>query len=432
MEETVIRPTSLSGTISVPGDKSISHRSLLLNSMSTGAAQLSGLSFGEDVRSSINCLQQLGTVIKTCISNKTATITGVKRSGFRVPSKPLYAGNSGTTLRLLTGILAAQPFSSTITGDASLSSRPVKRIITPLTQMGGKITGRDNDSFPPLTIHGTNLSGIEYTMPVPSAQVKSCILLAGLLADGPTTIYQPVASRDHTERMLLAMGANISVSGNTIKLEPGPLKPVNTIVPGDISSAAFWIVAGCIHQNSRLKLSNVGINPTRSGLLKILTDMGANISIEPLSNQGGEPVAHITVSSSDLHGTDVSGDIVPSLIDEIPILSVAACFAIGPTTFRDASELRFKESDRIATTVSELRKLGAKIDEHSDGMTIHGVGSLDGGYCEGRNDHRLAMSLGIAGLASKDPVTVSGSEITSISYPSFWKELNKISTEHNV
>jgi len=432
LETTVNRPTSLQGTISVPGDKSISHRALLLNSMSSGPAKISGLSFGEDVRSSIECLKQLGTLIQTSIEAETATITGINRAGFRAPSNVLNAGNSGTTLRMLAGILTAQPFSSTISGDPSLLSRPVKRIITPLTKMGARISGRDNNSLPPLIIHGTKLSGIEYTLPIPSAQVKSCLLLAGLSADSPTTIHQPVPSRDHTERMLSAMGAKINVSGNTITLEPGPLAPVDTKIPGDISSAAFWMVAGCIHPNSKVKLVNVGINPTRSGILEILANMGADIVIEHSESQGGEPVADITASSSTLHGADISGDIVPSLIDEIPILSVAACFAEGTTTFHDAAELRMKESDRITTTVSELRKLGAKIDEHPDGMTIHGVGSLNGGICEGRNDHRLAMSLGIAGLASEEPISIFGAEISSVSYPSFWEDIERISTGNNV
>ena len=295
-----------------------------------------------------------------------------------------------------------------------------------------RISGRDNNSLPPLIIHGTKLSGMEYTLPIPSAQVKSCLLLAGLSADSPTTIHQPVPSRDHTERMLNAMGAKINVSGNTITLEPGPLAPVDTKIPGDISSAAFWMVAGCIHPNSKVKLINVGINPTRSGILKILANMGADILIEHSESQGGEPVADISASSSTLHGTDISGDIVPSLIDEIPILSVAACFAEGTTTFHDAAELRLKESDRITTTVVELRKLGAKIDEHPDGMTIHGVGSLHGGVCEANNDHRLAMSLGVAGLASEEPISILGAEIASVSYPSFWEEIGKISQGTNV
>jgi 3-phosphoshikimate 1-carboxyvinyltransferase len=355
-------------------------------------------------------------------------VTGVGLDGLKEPENVLDAGNSGTTTRLLTGLLAAQPFLSIITGDSSLRSRPMKRVIAPLQLMGAQVWARGSDSLAPVVIRGSRLHGITYSLPVASAQVKSAIMLAALFAQGTTSVEEPQLSRDHTERMLKSMGVSLKIADSRVEVAPLTAAPpaIDLVVPGDISSAAYWLVAGAIHPRARIKVVNCGINPTRAGLIEALQAMGAVLKIENERRQGEEPIADIQVESSQLRGIDISGKIVPHLIDEIPVLAVAASIAKGTTTIRGAEELRVKESDRIDTTVRELSKMGAKIEALPDGMIIKGVQRLHGAEVNSHEDHRLAMSLGIAALAAQGVTSISGAEAVDISYPGFWEELGKI------
>ena len=368
----VTRPNSLDGIISVPGDKSISHRSLILNAIAYGDALVQGLSGGDDVLSTMHCLQAMGVTIEPTGQAGSYSVIG-RGPQLVEPSDILNAGNSGTSIRLLSGILAAQPFVSVITGDSSLRTRPMQRILDPLGQMGAQIMGRHENTLAPLVFRGGNLRGIEYDLPMASAQVKSAIMLAGLFASSETVIHQPALSRDHTDRLLSAMGGKVKKDGLNLTVLPTELKAVNITVPGDISSASFWIVAGLCHPNAQIMVRGVGLNPSRTGIIDVLQDMRAGDALQLLNqrNEGGEPVADILVTSAELHGTEIGGDMIPRMLDEVPILAVAACFAIGDTVIRDAAELRVKESDRIATTVSELTRLGADIEATADGMIIH-------------------------------------------------------------
>ncbi len=433
MRRPVISPARIGGTLAPPGDKSISHRAALLNAMAEGEAHVSNFCVGDDRTSMLRCLRGLGTRItrhSACSvtqADECFLVQGNGHYGFSEPMSVLNAGNSGTTMRLVSGLLAAQPFYSVITGDASLRSRPMDRIISPLTQMGADIRGRDNNSKAPLAIIGGNLRGIEYDMPVASAQLKSCLIIAGLFAQGGTTLHQPAVSRDHTERMLQQMGVTLVEDGLTIKVSPGqPVKSLDVRVPTDTSSAAYWLVAGVCHPQARVTVTNVGINPTRAGIIDALQSMGARLTISNRRSEGGEEVADITAESSDLTGTEVAGDLIPRLLDEAPVLALAACFARGTTVFRDAQELRVKESDRIKTTVQELSRLGADIQELPDGMVIRGTGRLMGAVGRSHGDHRLAMTLGIAGLLAQGETEVRGAETASISYPGFWDDLDKL------
>ena len=355
-------------------------------------------------------------------------VMGVGLDGLKEPQDVLDAGNSGTTTRLLSGLLSAQPFLSVITGDSSLRSRPMKRVIDPLRLMGAQIWARRGDSLAPLVIKGGNLRGITYRLPVASAQVKSAIMLAALFARGNTCVEEPQLSRDHTERLLRSLGVSLKIEDNRVEVAPLTAAPpaLDLVVPGDISSAAYWLVAGAIHPRARLKIINCGINPTRAGLIEALQAMGAVLKIENERRQGDEPVADIQVESSELKGIDISGEMVPRLIDEIPVLAVAASLAKGTTTIRGAEELRVKESDRIDTTVKELSRMGAVIEALPDGMIIRGVQRLHGAEVDSHQDHRLAMSLGVAALAAQGITTISGAEAVDISYPGFWEELEKI------
>ncbi len=424
----ISRPTSLGGVLSVPGDKSISHRSLILNAIAKGDALVQGLSGGDDVISTMRCLQAMGVSIEPAGAPGSYTVKG-KGPRLTEPSDILDAGNSGTSMRLLSGILASQPFVSVITGDGSLRSRPMQRIVQPLKQMGAEIMGRQNDNLAPLVIRGGGLQGIEYDLPMASAQVKSAIMLAGLSAAGDTVIHQPALSRDHTERMVLAMGGKIEENGLDLVIHPVELKAVDITVPGDISSAAFWMVAGLCHPNARIMIRGVGLNPSRTGIVDVLQEMGAGDALQLVDQrtEGGEPVADILVTSTELHGVEIGGDMIPRMLDEVPILAVAACFATGDTVIRDATELRVKETDRIATTVAELTRLGATIEAREDGMVIHGrragVGNLTGADCESHGDHRLAMSMAVAGLLASGETTVHGAADASVSYPQFWQDL---------
>ena len=424
-EHTVSRPARLGGTLEVPGDKSISHRSLILNAIARGQATVTGLSGGDDVYSTMGSLQAMGANIAPGDHPGMVTVHGTG-GAFREPSDVLDVGNSGTSMRLLSGLLAAQPFLSILTGDRSLCSRPMGRIVEPLKGMGAQILGRDDDTLAPLTIRGGNLRGIEYKMPVASGQVKSSIMLAGLFAGEDTVLHQPALSRDHTERMVTAMGASVETDGLTLVLHPARLQAVDITVPGDISSAAFWLVAGICHPNARILVRGVGLNPSRTGIIEALMAMGAGPSLTLVDQrtEGGEPVADLLVTSGQLTGIELAGDIIPRIMDELPVLAVAACFASGTTIIRDAAELRVKESDRIDTTVSELTRLGAKIQDLEDGMVIQGTGRLTGAPCQSHADHRLAMSLAVAGLVAQGDTTIQDAEVTSVSYPEFWEHLS--------
>ncbi|MFA4835923.1 MAG: 3-phosphoshikimate 1-carboxyvinyltransferase [Dehalococcoidia bacterium] len=426
MEQRVQHPRALKGEITTPADKSISHRSLMLNSIAAGEAHISNFLAAADCLSTLSCLEALGVKIQREGSN--VVIFGVGERGFTKPKGILDAGNSGTTMRLLSGLLAAQPFTSAITGDASLRSRPMGRVIKPLSLMGAEITGQEGNTKAPLTIRGGKLHGIHYKLPVASAQVKSAILLAALFAEGETIIEEPAPSRDHTERMFRAMGINVRSEGPVVTVSPllAPPSPVDIRVPGDISSAAFWLVAGAIHPNAQLRIKGTGTNPTRNGIIEVLQSMGANLRIEKEHLEGDEPVADILISSSSLKGIVIEGDMIPRLIDEIPVIAVAAAVADGTTIIRDASELRVKESDRIKTTVDELSRLGARIEELKDGMIIHGVSRLRGNLCSSHDDHRLAMALGIAGLIAEGETIISDAEAVNISYPRFWEDLSRV------
>ena len=425
----ISRPASLGGVLSVPGDKSISHRSMILNAIAQGGALVQGLSGGEDVISTMRCLQAMGVSIEPAGAPGSYTVKG-RGPELEEPTDILDAGNSGTSMRLLSGILASQSFVTVITGDGSLRSRPMQRIVQPLKQMGAQIMGRQNDSLPPLVIRGGGLRGIEYDLPMASAQVKSAIILAGLSAGGQTVIHQPALSRDHTERMVSAMGGKIEENGLDLVIHPARLNAVDITVPGDVSSAAFWMVAGLCHPNSRILVRGVGLNPSRTGIVDVLREMGAGDALQLVDQrtEGGEPVADILVTSAELHGVEIGGDLMPRMLDEVPILAVAACFATGDTVIRDAAELRVKETDRIATTVAELTRLGANIEATEDGMVIHGrgagAGSLNGADCQSHGDHRLAMSMAVAGLLAGGETTVHGAADASVSYPEFWRDLD--------
>jgi 3-phosphoshikimate 1-carboxyvinyltransferase len=429
---TVRRPDSLTGELAVPGDKSISHRALILNSIAQGKALVTGLSDGEDVMSTLGCLRAMGVVIEPGGQPGAFNVNGRGRD-MEEPDGILDAGNSGTSMRLLSGLLAGQSFTSVITGDDSLRSRPMGRVVQPLLQMGATVMGRHGDTLAPLTIRGGALKGIEYDLPVASAQLKSCIMLAGLSARGDTILRQPALSRDHTERMVSAMGGSVTADGLTLVVRPAQLKAVDIAVPGDISSAAFWLVAGLCHPNSRVLVRSVGLNPSRTGIIDSLVAMGAGEGLRLLNRraEGGEPVADLLVTSTRLSGIEIGGDMIPRILDEIPVLAVAACFAEGVTVIRDAKELRVKESDRIETTVSELTKMGAHIETREDGMVIYGTGGLTGGLkgsvCDSHRDHRLAMALGVAGLVSPGETVINGAEDASISYPTFWEHLASLS-----
>lgn len=406
--------------LTVPGDKSISHRAILMNAMASGEAEVRNLGPGADVRSSMSCMRQLGIDIEQ--RDGGFRVFGQGLDGLRESRPPLDCGNSGTTTRLLSGILAGQPFTSVLVGDQSLSSRPMARVAKPLRLMGAAIEG---DTLP-LTIRGGQLHGVEYQPDVASAQVKSCVLLAGLFGSSPTTVVELVPTRDHTERLLAAMGARVELDPPRITVWPAAgLKAVDIDVPGDFSSSAFWLVAGLILPGACVTVRNVGMNASRTGLLDVLAEMGASLEIRDSREMGGEPVADLVARHSSLRGVSVGGRIIPRLIDEAPILAVAAALASGTTTIRDAAELRVKESDRIAAVARGLAALGVRVEELPDGLVIHGGRSLAGGALETLGDHRLAMAWGIAGLASHGGVRIDDRECASVSYPSFWGDLER-------
>ena len=419
----------LQGKISVPGDKSISHRALMLGAIASGQTTIEGLLLGEDPRSTAKCFQAMGATISE-LNTERVIVEGIGTKGLQEPKNILDAGNSGTTMRLMLGLLASQPHQFFIvTGDDSLRTRPMSRVVKPLQEMGAVIYGREDNKNAPLAVVGQNLKPIHYHSPIASAQVKSCILLAGLMSEGKTTVTEPALSRDHSERMLRAFGAKLEIDphSHSVTIEgKTPLQGQKVVVPGDISSAAFWLVAGAIMPDSELVIENVGVNPTRVGVLEALEMMGADITLENQRETAGEPVADLRVKSSTLKGCTIEGDIIPRLIDEVPILAVAACFAKGTTVIKDAEELRVKESDRISVMALELGKMGAKISELPDGLEITGGYALRGATVDSFTDHRIAMSLAIAGLTAKGTTTINRAEAASISYPTFVDTLQQV------
>ena len=409
------------GQIKVPGDKSISHRAVMLGSLANGVTEISGFLKGADCLSTIDCFKKMGIDID--INGENVTVHGNGLRGLKKPDEMLYTGNSGTTTRLLCGILAGQNFDTSITGDASIQKRPMGRVVQPLSMMGAKI----ENEYCPLYITGTKLHGIDYKMPVASAQVKTAIILAGLYADGETVIHEIEKSRDHTELMLSAMGADLTVDNLDITVKPtNDLTAFNVDVPGDISSAAFFLVLGAIMPNSQITVTNVGINPTRTGIIDVLKDMGADITLENVHTSAGETVADITVRSSSLKGTTVGGDIIPRLIDELPIIAVAAVFANGQTVIKDAQELKVKETNRIRAVVDEFNKCGIDITETDDGMIINGGKSIHGADFKTYGDHRMAMSLTVLAQLADGESTLDDSDCACVSYPTFFDDFYKL------
>lgn len=410
----------LTGRCRVPGDKSISHRAVMFAALADGPSTVTNFLDGGDCHATIGVMRSLGVEVEER-SPTEMVIFGRGLDGLQEPSDILDCANSGTTIRLMTGLLAGQGFSAFLTGTPQIRRRPMHRIVKPLRQMGARIVGRQDGNFAPLGLGATTLRAMEYTLPVASAQVKSCLLLAGLYAQGLTVIREPGPARDHTERMLASMGAPIAVYGNTVHSErpDRPLSPLTIAVPGDISSAAFLLVAASIIPDSRITIADVGINPTRTGIVEALRAMGAKINYTNMREQSGEPVADLEVSATDLHGTTFGGEQIVTMIDELPVLAVAASQARGRTIVRDAGELRVKETDRIASTVSELRTLGANIEPTSDGFIVEGPTKLIGGAVESQGDHRLAMAMAVAALAARGHSTVYGAEVTGDSFPGF-------------
>jgi len=409
--------------VRVPGDKSISHRALLLGALAYGSSQIRGFLPCGDCLATLACLRALGVEVETH-DPTTLTIHGRGLYGLRPPAVPLNCARSGTTMRLLAGILAGQPFESTLTGAPQLLRRPMRRITEPLRRMGAEI--EDTGGHAPLAVCGRRLRGCDHTLTIASAQVKSALLLAGLYAGGPTTIHQPGPARDHTERMLTAMGANVEISGLTVTLSPSPPLPLSLNIPGDISSAAFPLVAAALLPGSEVTIESVGVNPTRTGLLDVLRAMGAELALDNEREQGNEPVADVTVRASDLAGVEVGGDTVVRMIDEFPVLAVAATQAHGATVVRDAAELRVKETDRIALLVAELRALGARIDALPDGFIIEGPTLLHGAVVDSHGDHRLAMALAVAGMVAEEEVVIENVECIADSFPGFVELMRRL------
>lgn len=408
--------------IEVSQDKSISHRALIISSITDGPSRIKNFLRADDCISTMNCLKNLGVDISEKNNEIIVKGTGLK---LKESSKVLDAGNSGTTVRLLSGILAGQNFTAKITGDESLSKRPMKRIIEPLEKMGARL--KSNDGYLPLEIEGANLKPVNYESKIPSAQVKSCVLFAGLYAEGNTSFTEPLKSRDHTERMLKKFGAEVSIIKNTVSVKGiAKLHPAEVCIPGDISAAAFFIVAATIVKNSGLRIKNVGINPTRTGIIDVLKRMGADISIENEKANAGEPVADVIVKSAELKSTEIGKNEIPLLIDEIPIITVAATQAEGITKITGAGELRVKETDRLKAVSSELKKMGADIEELEDGLIIKGPTKLKGAKLDSYNDHRIAMSLSIASLVAWGNTEIKDFECVNISFPNFWHTFEKI------
>lgn len=415
----------LKGEVTIPGDKSVSHRSVMFGSIAKGTTEIHNFLQGADCLSTIACFQKMGIEIER--SGDQVLVHGKGLHGLKKPDGILDCGNSGTTTRLISGILAAQAFSVTLTGDASIQKRPMKRIMDPLTRMGARIRSLNDNGCAPLAITGTKLHGIHYQSPVASAQVKSAILLAGLYAEGETKVTEPYVSRNHTELMLSCFGADVRTEHTTAVIKPARELYGNQImVPGDISSAAFFIAAGLMVPGSELLIRNVGINPTRDGILHVCREMGADITLMNPKSGDGEPVADILVRSSNLHGTVIGGAIIPTLIDELPMIAAMACLAEGDTVIKDAAELKVKESNRIDVMVRNLSAMGAQVEETDDGMVIHGGKPLHGAVIDSRLDHRIAMTFAITGCCADGETEILGAECVDISYPGFYEDLERL------
>jgi 3-phosphoshikimate 1-carboxyvinyltransferase len=430
MQRSVRASGSLRGAITAPSHKSISHRAAIFNGIAVGEAIVENFLHGADCLATLRCLRALG-VPWQWRDESTLWVKGVGRNGLREAAAVLDCRNSGTTMRLLAGLLAAQPFFSVLTGDASLRSRPMERIVEPLRQMGAELSGRDGDTRAPLSIRGGGLHGIRYRMPVASAQVKSAILLAGLYAESETTVEEPAPTRDHTERMLRAMGAEIQFGeGAVVRVQPlaNELSAISMRVPGDISSVAPWLVLAAAHPDAEIRISAVGVNPTRTGIVDALRMMGAEVRVEEERMWGPEPVADIVVRSSRLHGAVIDGNLIPRAIDELPLLALAGCFAEGETVIRGAAELRTKETDRVRTTAEALRRLGAEVEERPDGLSVWGPQKLRGATASSRGDHRTAMLIAVAGALAQGETIIRNSDAVGVSYPTFWQDLDSLSS----
>lgn len=423
------KQTSLRGEIAVPGDKSISHRAVMFGSLADGTTKITHFLNGADCLSTISCFRKMGIEIDQ--TEAGILVHGKGLHGLSAPDGILDVGNSGTTTRLISGILAGQNFVSELSGDASIQSRPMKRIMTPLLSMGADIVSLKDNGCAPLRISGKPLHAVHYNSPVASAQVKSCVLLAGMYADGVTSVTEPVLSRNHTEIMLNYFGAKVTSQGTTASICPDPVLTARQIrVPGDISSAAYFIAAGLLTPNSEILIKNVGINPTRDGILRVCRDMGADITMLNVSTEG-EPTADLLVRTSSLHGTTVGGDIIPALIDEIPMIAVMAAFAEGTTIIRDAQELKVKESNRIEVMADNLARMGADIEATDDGMIIRGGAPLHGAVIDSHLDHRIAMSFAVAGTICEGAMVIRSAECVNISYPDFYKDLYSLGESVN-
>jgi len=419
------KASPLRGELSIPGDKSISHRSIMFGSLAKGTTEITNFLQGADCLSTIACFKKMGIAIE---NNKDSVIVhGNGLFGLKKPETILDCGNSGTTTRLISGLLSAQNFDVTLTGDDSIKKRPMKRIMDPLSHMGADIRSLEGNGCAPLAIAGKKLYGIHYTSRVASAQVKSAILLAGLYAEGETKVTEPYVSRNHSEIMLKHFGADITTEGTTASIRPAKdLYGSRIVVPGDISSAAFFIAAGLLVPGSEILMKHVGINPTRDGILSVCLDMGADITLLNKNTDSGEPTADILVRSSSLRGTEIGGAIIPTLIDELPIIAAMACFAEGETIIKDAGELKVKESNRIEVMVQNLSAMGADVTETEDGMIIRGGKPLHGAVIDSRLDHRIAMTFAVAGLCADGETEIKGAECVNISYPGFYQDLERL------
>lgn len=424
MDKIIAPAERLSGAARLPGDKSISHRYAMLGAIAQGTTRIANFSTGVDCRSTLDCLRALGVPITA--ENTTVQIDGVGLDGLKKPGRPLDAGNSGSTIRMLSGLLAAQPFSSEIAGDGSLARRPMRRIIEPLERMGARIEAREGD-FPPLCITGGPLRGIEYQLPVPSAQVKTAVLLAGLYAQGETTVTEPIRTRDHTEIALRELGASISIRQRVIRLEPRPaLRGRDLLVPCDLSSAAFFLAAALLVPGSEVILEGVGLNPTRSALLDLLASMGAHLKILDVREQAGELIGNLLVRSTAIRGGVIEGGMTAAVIDEIPVLAVLGASSENGLVIRNASELRVKESDRIATVAENLGRMGVSVRVLEDGLEIPGRARFRAAELDSFGDHRIAMAFAVAALKADGPSTLHGAEAASVSFPEFYDTLERL------
>ncbi len=422
---------SLRGHVTVPGDKSISHRSLLFGAIAEGTTRIEGLLPAEDPLSTAACLRAMGVTVSPIADGQVVTVEGVGLDGLREPADVLDCGNSGTTMRLMLGLLAGRAGRHfVLTGDASLRSRPMRRVGAPLAQMGARIQGREDGNLAPLAVLGQTLHGSVIGTPVASAQVKSALLLAALTANGPTTVIEPAPTRDHSERMLRAFGADLEVDGDEgrfITVRPGPaLQGQTVVVPGDISSAAFWLVAAAITPGAELTVENVGLNPSRTGILDVLAEMGARITVLNSRDVAGEPVGDLHVQHGPLRAFRIEEPMIPRLVDEIPVLAVAACCAEGVSRISGAAELRVKETDRLAVMARQLTAMGARLEEHADGLSIEGPTPLHGAEVDSETDHRVAMSLAVASLVARGDTRLGRAEAAAVSYPGFWDDLARL------